>query len=476
VRADQPTTADEPQAATHADIGRGLFLRKCNIWASGTFEAMLLVNLSYIALVFFMLVFSLHLALMRHGNRFLNLLLGILLMGRGLQYLYGWLAENGHLAEMMFVYKLPNVVFFIAPAAYYLYVKGFVSDRYGLGRHEWLHFLPGLIGLYEAVAWMGQPLSRRLQLLQEVDLQRSFFPQDDSGFLSPETSLLLRIGMFLAYVGLAWAHVLRRGVLHNYRRNRVGSSWVLTLLVIGTLGYGMVFASMVWDRYHPDRGHTGFLGSVKVSILLYACIMLFVFRRPRVLYGYAFVAAELDPDPEPVGSKAEVWQSFAPAGEPGRPAGSDAAAKDHPPAATNPTEADHRPEGGGEAAGGAISREKVDEWKRRIRAYMDQQAPYLNPQFRLHHLATALDIPPHHCSYIINIEFGQHFNHWVNEYRVARFVRLHADKASTLTLEALARQSGFANRRTLHNAFLKVHGHPPGSSPIATDKPAPPQP
>ena len=106
---------------------------------------MFLLNLVYISLVFFTLVFSLHLMLTRHGNLFINRMLGIPLMARGFQYLYGWLTENGHLSELMFVYKVPNALLFIAPSALFLYIKGFVTDQYKLGKYEWLHFLPALL-------------------------------------------------------------------------------------------------------------------------------------------------------------------------------------------------------------------------------------------------------------------------------------------------------------------------------------------
>jgi hypothetical protein len=49
---------------------------------------------------------------------------------------------------------------------------------------------------------------------------------------------------------------------------------------------------------------------VRFSILIYLCIILFVFLRPRVLYGHAFVAAALDPPQAPRGEERELWQSF----------------------------------------------------------------------------------------------------------------------------------------------------------------------
>jgi AraC-like DNA-binding protein len=413
---------------------------------------MLLWNLVYPSLVFLMFVFSLHLLLTGHGNLFLNRMLGILIMARGLQYLYGWVAESGHLKEVALLYKLPFVLFFIAPAAFYLYIKGFVSDRYSLGRHEWLHFLPGLIGLAEAVMWLRQPHAYRTAMLEQVDLQKSFFVQEDTGWMSPEASLLLRTGMFLLYVGLSWGYVFRTGILKTYRTNRVGCNWVLTLLVLATVGYGMLFYSMLWDRYNPEKHHAGFLGSVRFSILIYLCIMLFVFLRPRVLYGHAFVAAELDPPHGLRRELPEVWQAFKPQDDL-KPSGTTAAPQAVVIQSLSTGPEDPPP----------VSRERLQEWRRAVLEHMDSEKPYLNPSFRLHHLAEALGIPPHHCSYLLNIEFGRNFNQWVNEYRVAHFIRLYADNASTLTLEALAVRSGFSNRRTLHNAFLRVHGVPPGA-------------
>jgi AraC-like DNA-binding protein len=413
---------------------------------------MLLLNLVYPSLVFLMIVFSLHLLLTSHGNRLLNRMLGILIMARGLQYLYGWVAGNGHLHEAMVVYKLPFFLFFIAPAAFFLYIKGFVSDRYTLDRNEWLHFLPGLIGLAEAFMWLRQPLPYRTTVLEQVDIQKSFFPQDDSGLMSPEASLLLRTAMFLVYVGLSWGYVIRKGVLRSFAINRVGCIWVLTLLVLATIGYGTLFYSMLWDRAHPDMGHAGILGSVRFSILIYLCIMLFVLLKPRVLYGYAFVAAELDPPHGLRGELPEVWQAFKPQDDL-KPSGTEAAPQAVVTQSLSTGPEDPPP----------VSRERLREWRRAVLEHMDRERPYLDPTFRLHHLAEALDIPAHHCSYLINIEFGRNFSQWVNEYRVDRFIRLFTESASTLTMEALATQSGFSNRRTLHNAFLKVHGVSPGT-------------
>jgi AraC-like DNA-binding protein len=409
---------------------------------------MFLLSLVYISLVFFMLVFSLHLMLTRHGNVFINRMLGILLMARGFQYLYGWLAENGQLTELMFVYKVPNVILFIAPSALYLYIKGFVTDQYKLGKYEWLHFLPGLVGLAEAIPWVMSSQDYRTGVVQAIDNQQSFFAHQDPGFMTHETSMLIRTGMFLVYVVACWILVLRKGIFKSYASNRVGCNWILMLLMLATIGHSMVFTSMIWDRLHPEAGHAGFLNAVRVSILIYLFIMLFIFYQPRVMYGYAFVAAALDTPNSGGGIRRELWQSF---GTPESETGSLEAQT------LGMTGVSENQEG---LAG--ISREKIERWKRSLNQFMEQDKPFLNPTFRLHNLAEALDIAPHHCSYLINIEYGKNFNQWVNEHRIEYFIHLHQQHSSTHTLEALAYEAGFSNRRTMHNAFLKIHGQPPG--------------
>ena len=409
---------------------------------------MFLLSLVYISLVFFLLVFSLHLMLTRHGNVFINRMLGILLMARGFQYLYGWLAENGHLIELMFVYKVPNAILFIAPSALYLYIKGFVTDQYKLGKYEWLHFLPGLVGLAEAIPWVMSSQDYRTGVVQAIDNQQSFFAHQDPGFMTHETSMLIRTGMFLVYVGASWILVFRKGIFKSYASNRIGCNWILMLLLLATIGHAMVFSSMIWDRLHPEALHSGFLGAVRVSILIYLCIMLFIFYQPRVMYGYAFVAAALDTPNSGGRLKPELWQSFDSAqSESGSPESTEQekmVASEH-----------HEVRAG-------ISRERIERWKRSLNQFMEQDKPFLNPLFRLHNLAEALDIAPHHCSYLINIEFGKNFNQWVNEHRIEYFIKLYRQDSTSHTLEALAQQAGFSNRRTLHNAFMKIHGQPPG--------------
>ncbi len=409
---------------------------------------MFVLNLIYISLVFFMLVFSLHLMLTRHGNLYINRMLGILLMARGFQYLYGWLTENGHLSELMFVYKVPNALLFIAPSALFLYVKGFVTDQYKLGRYEWLHFLPGLIGLAEAIPWVMSSRDYRNEVLEAIGTQQSFFAHQDPGFMTHETSMLIRTGMFLAYAGAAWVLVIRKGIFRSYASNRVGCNWVLLILILATFGHSMVLSAMIWDRMNPELGHAGFLGAVRVSILIYLCIMLVIFYQPRVMYGYAFVAAALDA-PNRLGTLTpELWQSFRKREKEQETAGEGMGQ-------TGDTEDQEGLPG--------ISRERLERWKRNLLAFMEQDKPFLNPSFRLHNLAESLDIAPHHCSYLINIEFGKNFNQWVNEHRIEHFINLYQKNASTHTLEALAHEAGFSNRRTLHNAFLKIHGQPPGT-------------
>jgi AraC-like DNA-binding protein len=65
---------------------------------------------------------------------------------------------------------------------------------------------------------------------------------------------------------------------------------------------------------------------------------------------------------------------------------------------------------------------------------------------------------------IINQYYKSNFSSWLNKYRVNYFIELigHEEKRE-LTLEALARESGFANRTTFMSAFRKEKNTTPGA-------------
>ena len=86
---------------------------------------------------------------------------------------------------------------------------------------------------------------------------------------------------------------------------------------------------------------------------------------------------------------------------------------------------------------------------------MEEEKPYLNNDLSATGLAKMVQISRHELSEILNMEFGQNFYDFINEYRVKEFQkRIVLPENDHLTIMAVAVDSGF-NSKSSFNSFIK---------------------
>jgi AraC-like DNA-binding protein len=91
-----------------------------------------------------------------------------------------------------------------------------------------------------------------------------------------------------------------------------------------------------------------------------------------------------------------------------------------------------------------------------IDACMIEHQPYLNPTFNMAMLSVLINIPVHHVAYYFKEVQGQSITEFRNFWRVESAKRMIAEgKSKNLTLEAIARLSGFSSRNTFLVSFKK---------------------
>ena len=110
-----------------------------------------------------------------------------------------------------------------------------------------------------------------------------------------------------------------------------------------------------------------------------------------------------------------------------------------------------------------FSEAQVKKIKHEIETLMIQQAPYLKPRYGLSNLAWQSKMQLHQLSAFINTHYGMNYNDFMNYYRVQYFKKRIGEDESwkQLTLEAIARASGFGNRNTFTAALKKFCGVTP---------------
>ena len=110
----------------------------------------------------------------------------------------------------------------------------------------------------------------------------------------------------------------------------------------------------------------------------------------------------------------------------------------------------------------AATTPETEEQLRRLRDYMEQAEPYLNPALTIQDLATQLHLPVRELSVLINHHLGQHFFDFVNEYRITKSMRLLKDATQPqVTVLEILYAVGFNSKSSFNTSFKKRTGLTP---------------
>lgn len=97
-----------------------------------------------------------------------------------------------------------------------------------------------------------------------------------------------------------------------------------------------------------------------------------------------------------------------------------------------------------------------------LKAMMEKDKPYVNPDLTLSDLAAMLDVSTHKMSYYFSQYLHQSYYDYINRFRVDEFKRMaSADDASKFTLSALSAKAGFSSRASFFRYFKKSEGMTP---------------
>ncbi|TLX77634.1 AraC family transcriptional regulator [Labilibacter sediminis] len=109
-----------------------------------------------------------------------------------------------------------------------------------------------------------------------------------------------------------------------------------------------------------------------------------------------------------------------------------------------------------------LTRSEAENNVRILNKIMEDNQPYLNPDFNLTELSSLSKISTHKISETLNGLIGQSFNDYVNNYRVEEFKKLTIkEEFKHFTILALAFEAGFKSKATFNAAFKKFTGETP---------------
>ncbi len=382
---------------------------------------------------FFLLILSLHLFFAKRGVRLLNRLLSVIFISRFGQVLILLLVNSAHLSVFPFFYQLFTPIYYAAPACFYLYVTCFINGRSQLRRLEWFHFVPVVLAIVHILPFPFAPSVSWDTIADQITENKQLFITERSGLLEPWFYYLGRPALMLGYLIATWVSVLKSKSIDS-EIDADGKKWILFFLRAATFfQLASFFPIMPWDM----EGRALSAVFILLNCVVLLVIVVFIMHQPKMFYGYLFVSVDMDKVSE---AKLEA------------PAESDA---------------DKDVEEVAEviAISKVVSPKKIKLAPDQLHihssamtSYMEIHQPYLKPDFQIVDLARGLDIPVHHCSFVLNNLLGKNFRDWINSYRIEFFIGQYPVKSDRMTIEAVAYESGFKSLATFYNAFKKEKG------------------
>ncbi|MHB8208640.1 helix-turn-helix domain-containing protein [Mucilaginibacter sp.] len=219
--------------------------------------------------------------------------------------------------------------------------------------------------------------------------------------------------LLLGYLFAAWYAVLTSRIIKEKEWD-ISKIWIFFCLAATTLFRVIGILPLIFeDLHHPLGSYIWFAMTNSVVLLIVVIVLL---HQPRLLYGYLLVSTNLKMNgPEPRQSERIVT----------------------PPSKSN------------------LLPDQLSAYMESMKEFMVNEKPFLLPDFQIVHIAQKLNIPVHHCSFVINNVIGKNFRDWINGYRINNFIEEYPLFADRMTIEAIAYQSGFKSVATFYNAFKK---------------------
>ncbi|WP_343691303.1 AraC family transcriptional regulator [Chitinophaga sp.] len=347
-----------------------------------------------------------------------DLYLALLLLVTGIKLSFWMLGFAGwydsHDGYTTFMFYFPFSIYLTAGPLVYFYFKSITNIHFRLTKKDWPHLvLPFLFILLILVKYIVD-FTAFYPFPATVDYQfgtRGPYAELDKSHLVT----LLGFGSFFFYLLLTLKNIpkYKQYVSENFANNdQLNLGWFQYMLLAIFLGVFILFGFWLWEWCYGEITYkVDWYGYIALGILSYYIVNNGYYFRSRQLYQLDFV-----------------------------------------PAAALPV------------AGSAIvsSVEDQDIWREKLDRLMETTKPFLRPELSLTDLATLLGTNKTVLSKVINSNYRENFNDYINRYRVNQFIeKVNKGAHDELTLLSIAYDCGFNSKATFNRAFKKMTGKTP---------------
>lgn len=344
----------------------------------------------------------------------------------GILHYYSIIDDNPDGLVILYGHFIP--VLFLTGPMLYLYIRGILTDRSQLHKLDILHFLPAFISLISILPYYFEQLSYKIEIVNKVFYNPNAHKTLNISWLYPSSlNILLRAILQAIYI-LASICLLVKYKLKMAKNNtpieqkNIALNWVYTILLISTVV--SVSYLIITHKYYfgnNTKKEISEYGLNYVAAISFSLIPLLMLIFPEHLYGI------------PVNRKmksAEKVKNDLPFVNEAGPEKTDA--------------------------------DPFNEVAQSIMDYLQNEKPYVNPDFSIDDLAKILDIQKHHLYYCFNNILMVKFTSLRTKLRVdyTKEILMSGD-LTTMSMEGIWTKAGFSSRTNFFVSFKEETGLTP---------------
>ncbi|WP_459510906.1 helix-turn-helix domain-containing protein [Aquirufa sp. TARAVU-A1A] len=311
----------------------------------------------------------------------------------------------------------------------YFYVRGIIRDSYVLTPQDYLHFIPAIIVFIGNIPYYFTPFDVKIENAKKILTDMDQLKYIGVNFIFPiSVNYIMRVTSLMIYTLYSYYKVWK--YKPKVKKSIPTQQYLLTYrwlnmffiaLIILLIAFGLITADFIQKTPKETFGalnlvHT--LGGI-MFLILSASLLIF----PQILYGFPVYQSSN----EKIIRKTEANKPILPE--------IDEDEEDNP----------------------------FIDLRDQISDYLASEKPYLNPEFSIGDLATAMKVPQHHISYCLRVLYKQSFPKLKTSLRIEYAKQLmQSDDAVHLSLEGIGQMAGFSSRSSFYSAFQAEVGCSPG--------------
>lgn len=339
---------------------------------------------------------------------------------------------NGLIYKLPHLYRIASPLQFLFGPLCYLFCRTTLRPYQKFQHKDLLHFIPFLVSALGLIPIFMLSGAEKLEIIYNKSSYPSPWFKPDTFGLSYVVVLRIKFVFFLGYLVFMWKMLFdfkKFATVELQNKNRGLIVWLhFDTLLQSFLGVA-ILVSALWIEYFND---TILVQMTLVCVEIIASAF-FLIARPELLKGLLFENVILSPGHQHVDYQ---WDKE----------------KKGP---------DEHTDGLSVALNQQVTHEKDDRVKvetmTRIEQYIQLNQPFLNPEFSLSDLSSALTLHPRIVSSAIKSTLAMGFPEYVNKIRFIYLEELLQKKAEMLdfSIDAIAKTVGFSSRSGFYKAFKK---------------------